>query len=203
MLSSMTIRASDQIGKRIAEYRRLAGLSARELAERAGTGLTRGVIANLESGRKSDLTVDQLLAISATLGVPPMALALPIDRPFEQIEISDGTAARTAPTWVAREWMQHPDSAAAFAMGDTKATAVARQILRMTRQYVDGQQALHLAEAQRAPDAMERRAALDELASDLRALGVDLEETRPASVPPGRIYSLSGERGDGEHQTAP
>lgn len=200
MLGSMTIRASDQIGKRIADYRRLAGLSARELAERAGTGLTRGVIANLESGRKSDLTVDQLLAISATLGVPPMALALPIDRPFEHIDISDGTVARTAPTWVAREWMQHPDSAAAFAMGDTKATAVARQILRMTREYVDGQKALHLAEAKRAPDAQERRAVLEDLANDLRALGVNLEETNPATVPPGRIYSLTQGRDDGEHQ---
>lgn len=83
----MAIRASDGLGNRLAKYRRLAGLSAQKLADMAGFGLTRGVIANIESGRKKDITVDQLLALSAVLGIPPAALALPLEHPFQWVHL--------------------------------------------------------------------------------------------------------------------
>jgi transcriptional regulator with XRE-family HTH domain len=80
----MSFESVSSIGRNVARYRKLAGMSAAELAERAGHGLTRSVIANLESGRKSDVSVLQLFAISATLGVPPIRLLIDIERPFDQ-----------------------------------------------------------------------------------------------------------------------
>ncbi len=68
----------------------MAGYSARELSELAGCGLTRGVIANIESGRKTDITVDQLIALAAVLAIPPAALALPVDEPYRFVRMSDG-----------------------------------------------------------------------------------------------------------------
>lgn len=85
-----SVRPSNGIGKRVANYRRLSGLTARELAERAGLGLTRGIITNIENGRKTDITVDQLLAISTVLDVPPVMIALPVDRPYESVQL-DGS----------------------------------------------------------------------------------------------------------------
>lgn len=64
------------LGINIARYRKAEGLSAAELAELAGEGLSRSVIANLESGRKDDVSVKQLIALSNALRVmPPLLVA--------------------------------------------------------------------------------------------------------------------------------
>lgn len=68
------------MGRRIAYFRKERGISAAELAERAGAGLTRSVIANLENGRKSDLSVQQLFAIADTLNAPASSLVGAGDR---------------------------------------------------------------------------------------------------------------------------
>lgn len=70
----MTPQGQTTLGKQVQRYRKLAGMSGEALAEAAGEGLTRSVIANLENGRKSDVTVHQLMAISSALHVPPVAL---------------------------------------------------------------------------------------------------------------------------------
>ncbi|MCC2032182.1 helix-turn-helix domain-containing protein [Microbacterium allomyrinae] len=72
--------SEETIGKRLARYRKLAGFSAHELAERAG--LTRSVIANIENNRRTDITVSEVIALSQALDVPPLVLMLPVDRPF-------------------------------------------------------------------------------------------------------------------------
>jgi len=78
------------VGKRLAKYRRLANLSAQQLSDRIGGELSRGVIANIESGRKTDLTIDQLISLAWALEVPFVALALPIDEPFRWIRVLEG-----------------------------------------------------------------------------------------------------------------
>lgn len=90
----MSRKPSEGIGKRLARFRKLAGLSARELAELAGCGLTRGVIANIETGRKVDITVDQLIALSAALAIPPVVLAIPVDEPYRFVRLTDGRKSR-------------------------------------------------------------------------------------------------------------
>jgi transcriptional regulator with XRE-family HTH domain len=69
------------IGRTVARYRKLAKLSAETLAAEAGEGLTRSVVANLENGRKRDVTVAQWLAISRVLDVPPSALLVDYETP--------------------------------------------------------------------------------------------------------------------------
>lgn len=69
------------IGMNVARYRKAEGISAAELAEKAGEGLTRSVIANLENGRKDDVSVKQLMAISFALHVPPALLVADVFRP--------------------------------------------------------------------------------------------------------------------------
>lgn len=108
----MSIQPSEGIGKRLARYRKISGLSARELAEQAGYGLTRGVIANIESGRKTDITVNQLIALSSCLGITPVALALPIDQPYRWLRLSDSESAmRSIRVAAAIDWFQDLDSA--------------------------------------------------------------------------------------------
>lgn len=72
----MTTNGVSPIGLNIARYRKAEGLSASELSDKVGEGLTRSVIANLENGRKEDVTVKQLIALAVTLRVPPVALVV-------------------------------------------------------------------------------------------------------------------------------
>ncbi|MEO2134097.1 helix-turn-helix transcriptional regulator [Microbacterium sp.] len=71
---------SDSMGKRLARYRKEAGLSAQALADRIG--VTRAVVNNLELGRREDMTVGQLVQIANALQVPVAALAADIQDPF-------------------------------------------------------------------------------------------------------------------------
>lgn len=78
---------------RVAKYRHVEGWSAQKLA--AAAGLTRSVIANIENGRRPDVTVGELTKIAFALRVPLVALMLPVDRPFDQVQTgnSDHTVA--------------------------------------------------------------------------------------------------------------
>jgi len=92
------------VGQRIALHRKNSKLTAEELASKVGLGLTRSVLANLESGRKQGLTVSQLIGISAVLGVRPIDLIFDLTEPYERFPLTDGEASLTASTWLAAEW---------------------------------------------------------------------------------------------------
>lgn len=62
------------LGQRVRVYRKLRGFSARVLAERTGHGITRQVIANLESEKKGHVQSDQVEPLADALGVPLVAL---------------------------------------------------------------------------------------------------------------------------------
>jgi transcriptional regulator with XRE-family HTH domain len=85
----MTDAPDDSIGRRIAKYRRLAGIeTAKDLAARIGNEkITASVIQNIESGRKADLSVSQLLNISRAVEVSPVQLLASIDRPFDRLDL--------------------------------------------------------------------------------------------------------------------
>lgn len=70
----------ESTGDRLARYRKAAGVSAQKLADEIGT--TRAVINNIESGRREDMTVGQLVQIASALGIPSAALAANIYDPF-------------------------------------------------------------------------------------------------------------------------
>jgi len=82
----MTQSWAEQLVARVAgEVRRLRGkdhsaLSAAKLADRTvdlGYGISRSVIADLETGRKKNIDVPELLVLAAALGVSPAQLIFP------------------------------------------------------------------------------------------------------------------------------
>jgi transcriptional regulator with XRE-family HTH domain len=75
---------------RVLRHRR--NMSAQRLAERTaelGMAIPRAVLANLESGRKTNVTVAELLILARALGVGPADLLIPAGRDG-QLEIAPG-----------------------------------------------------------------------------------------------------------------
>jgi len=72
----------ERIGRRVAAYRKAAGMTGNDLSEvlrtHYGLNLSRSTIANLETGRRP-VTVAELLAFAAAVGVSPLALVVPIE----------------------------------------------------------------------------------------------------------------------------
>ena len=64
--------------------------------------VSRAVIANIESGRKADVSVVQLLALAAALGVPPVALLLPLEEPEALVTVRPNDDRRAIDTldWI-------------------------------------------------------------------------------------------------------
>lgn len=93
------------VAARIRELRERRGLSARQLAERCAEAgadwLDRSIIANIESGRRRTITIDEVLVFAHALDVAPIHLFVPVDaRPM-----------LVTPKWVvpsprAREWVR-------------------------------------------------------------------------------------------------
>lgn len=83
--------AAVSIRKQLPWRRQMANYSAQRLADAAGNGLTRSVIANIESGRKEGMTVDQLIAVCRVLGcnatdlVPDLASVVPIAEDVQEL----------------------------------------------------------------------------------------------------------------------
>lgn len=94
-------RAESSIGTRIRMARRQRGFrTTRDLADAIpGGNVTEAVLENIESGRKADLSVSQLLNIARGLNVPLSMLLAPIGRPDSELDLpnlSDDLAGMTA-----------------------------------------------------------------------------------------------------------
>lgn len=94
-------RAEQTVGARIKLARRQRGFrTTRELAEAIpGGNVTEAVLENIESGRKADISVSQLLNIARGLNVPPSMLLAPLGRPNAELDLpnlSDDFADMTA-----------------------------------------------------------------------------------------------------------
>jgi transcriptional regulator with XRE-family HTH domain len=91
------------IAGEVRRYRKDRDMSAQKLADRTaelGYEVPRSVIANLESGRRSDVSLAEVLVLGAALQVPPMLLAFPAGR-VEQVEVIPGVS---VPPWDALFW---------------------------------------------------------------------------------------------------
>jgi transcriptional regulator with XRE-family HTH domain len=77
------------VARRVREVRVKRGLSGGKLADRMtalGIRWDRSIVANLESGRRGQLSVDELLALAAALNVAPVHLLVApedYDAPYE------------------------------------------------------------------------------------------------------------------------
>ncbi|GAB3584468.1 hypothetical protein GCM10027406_30910 [Leifsonia lichenia] len=82
-------RGEQTVGARIKFARRQRGFrTTRELAEAIpGGNVTEAVLENIESGRKADIGVSQLLNIARGLNVPPSMLLAPMGRPTADLDL--------------------------------------------------------------------------------------------------------------------
>jgi transcriptional regulator with XRE-family HTH domain len=87
----MTEIATPSIGQRIATYRKLLGFrSSQDLANAIPNAkITESVIQNIESGRKKDVSVAQLLDISKALGISPIFLLVRIGDPMGKVDLDN------------------------------------------------------------------------------------------------------------------
>ncbi|WP_158613285.1 helix-turn-helix domain-containing protein [Frigoribacterium sp. PhB160] len=171
----MSERASAGFGRRLAKYRKLAGLSARELSEALGGEMSRGVIANIESGRKTDITIDQLIALAWALDVPPVVLALPVDEPYRAVRtVSSPGELVAVRSWALAKWFEGKDEPGGIGSPDpTPAGAFTREMMSAIAEYFRTEDG-----AARSPEGTEdrhvRELELRGQAHTLRQLKVDM-----------------------------
>jgi transcriptional regulator with XRE-family HTH domain len=76
--------ATATVATRVGELRRDRGWSAQTLGERCAEaglpGLNRAVLANLESGRRQDVSVEELMVLAMVLDTAPVYLLVPSDK---------------------------------------------------------------------------------------------------------------------------
>lgn len=171
----MTRRASSGLGERLATYRRAAGLSAAQLSAMTNGEISRSVIANIENGRRADITVDQMLALAWALEIPPVALVLPIDDPLGPVEIPGEPAPQLIMNTV--WWFM---GSASFRGRREKAPAavIARAVLRVAEELAYAQSLLRTRETQNADQDViaDARKLLAETQREARALGINVPE---------------------------
>jgi transcriptional regulator with XRE-family HTH domain len=82
-------RSETNIGARIKLARKVRGFrTTRDLADAIhGGNITQAILENIESGRKADISVTQLLNIARGLGVPVSMLLAPIGTPDSELDL--------------------------------------------------------------------------------------------------------------------
>ncbi|MFD9813693.1 helix-turn-helix domain-containing protein [Streptomyces sp. NPDC059080] len=74
-------RLAAVIAGEVFRYRRNQGMSAQALSDRCtdlGMAVPRAVISNLENGRRTSVSVAEILVLAAALDIPPAALVFPV-----------------------------------------------------------------------------------------------------------------------------
>ena len=94
------------IAGEIRRYRQQRGFSAQQVSDacaKAGLEISRSTLADLENGRRENITVTELLMLAAVLDVPPVQLMLPVLRDEETVEILPGYSVAV---WDAALWIR-------------------------------------------------------------------------------------------------
>lgn len=96
------------IAGEVKRYRRDQEMTADQVVEactRLGLPMRRTVLTNLETGRRGNVTLAELLTLARVLRVPPTQLFLPLGRE-KNVEILDGAEVST---WSAYRWVTGED----------------------------------------------------------------------------------------------
>jgi transcriptional regulator with XRE-family HTH domain len=93
------------VAKRVREVRQKRGLTAAQLAEqmtRVGIPWDRGTVAKLETGRRANVSVAELLALAYVLAVAPGHLLVPLEdkTPYQ------ATPTQVEPAGAVRDWVR-------------------------------------------------------------------------------------------------
>ncbi|MEU6944261.1 helix-turn-helix domain-containing protein [Streptomyces sp. NPDC046316] len=90
--SAWSERLALSIAKEVRRHRQAQGLSAQQLSDRCadlGMPVQRSVLANLESGRRSTVTVAEVIVLAAALRIAPAELVFPVGYE-EKVEVLPG-----------------------------------------------------------------------------------------------------------------
>ena len=91
------------IVRQMRELRAARGWSAQRLANEvsaAGLSWDRSIVANLESGRRRTLSVEEWLVVSRVLGIAPLHLLVPVNDADMQVTPQDHITAHQARQWI-------------------------------------------------------------------------------------------------------
>lgn len=82
-------RSAEGIGERVQAARKMRAMRSRlDLVERIGhASVTEPILANIEAGRKADLSVSQLLNIAFALNLSPLFLLAPMGDPARKLDL--------------------------------------------------------------------------------------------------------------------
>ena len=194
-------RLSLGIGGRIRELRLRPGvnLSAQALADRTreyGHELKRSVIANLESGRRTNVSVADLLVLATALDVPPVMLVYPIGTE-SSVEALPGYEMDTV---AAMDWFTGASGRAAYAKGggsdqdaEFEAERAAYGTFELYARYgMYRRRVLRYSNWLRGnPSDDSARAMLDEARRELAALRAEMQNA-DLPVPEGLSYETAG-----------
>lgn len=133
-------RLAAVVAWQVRRYRKLRGLSAQQLADRCselGFPLKRSVIANFESGRRTTVTVAELIVLAKALQVAPSMLVFPLGA-ADTVELLPG---QRVPTWPAVQWFTGR-SGFPPRPGDTRSLLDMERVTRPFRIYATHDQLL-------------------------------------------------------------
>lgn len=121
------------IGWQVRRYRELRGMSAERLAEAvqsAGLTYTRSQVTNLESGRRTTITIGEVLVLAQVLELPPLLLIFPVGD-VDSVEVVPG---KELDSWAAAKWFAG-EAALSDSSQDEKAWRVNGRPLDLYRQH--------------------------------------------------------------------
>jgi len=98
-----TDQVAGLVASQVRVYRERRNMSAQQLADactEAGLPIKRSVIANWENGRRTTVSVAELLVLGSVLGIPPILLLFPIGQ-HESVEVVPG---KKMSPWAAAKW---------------------------------------------------------------------------------------------------
>lgn len=179
---------TEVFGRRLARIRRWLGFgSTGALAAATDGRVSQAVLQNIESGRKPDLSVAQLLEISRALGISPLLLLAPLETPTATLDLAGLGEQLTSMTAIEfDEWVR---GTAPTSVG--RATALhmrwhAEQVRRLVTELRDWQATDHAQRRDQIIDATTHQQSpftnLDQLAQQQRQQRIDLLYTTLADT---------------------
>ncbi|MFC7892717.1 helix-turn-helix domain-containing protein [Streptomyces sp. NPDC057381] len=155
-------RIALSVAREVRRHRQAKGLSAQQLSDRCarvGMPIQRSVLANLESGRRTTVTIAEVLVLAAALEIPPTSLIVPVG--FE--EESEVLPGRPGDSYGWAFWVtgEAPLIGSEATVGD--ATAIRRRLadnplnrLRAIRKGIDRYIDLYSRYTDRMEESLER-----------------------------------------------
>lgn len=164
-------RLAATIAGEVFRYRRNQNMSAQALSDRCtelGATIPRAVISNLENGRRTSVSVAELLVLAAALDVPPAALVFPVG----YTERTEALPGAEVPPFEAVRWFAGEEHSATPGAATNNDTAP----LRHTAWRTEGAAGEAVTGYRRAERIAETGLAYADRADRMRADAYDLEE---------------------------